>query len=177
MVDEHNIKPQNAQAITVFVGPKGQRLCEPLEIRRNPRNMTEAQFSIPFTVATAIAKGKPCIKHFTGDGIKDPEILQLSNKVAWEFDPEYDRHFGSGESPSKIEITLGDGSVVRSEQKGFRYGHPQNPVGKEELVEKFRDCVSYSAKRLSKDTVEKLIRMINNLEELEDVRQIIKLVS
>ena len=177
MVDEHKVRPQDVETITVFVGPKAQRMCEPLEIRRNPQNMTEAQFSLPFTVATTIAKGKPCIKHFTSDGIRDPEILRLSNKVTWKSDPECDRQYGTGVSPSKVEITLRDGRVVRSEQKGFRYGHPQNPISKEELVEKFRDCASYSAKPLSKDSVERVIRTVSNLEELEDASQIIQLVS
>lgn len=177
MVDEHKVRPQDVEAIKVFVGPKAQHTCEPSQIKRNPRNMEEAQFSLPFTVATAIAKGKPRIKHFTSDGIKDPEILRLSNKVICEFNPDYDRHYGTGVSPARVEITLKGGEVLRSEDKGFRYGHPQNPISKEDLVEKFRDCTSYSAKPLPKDSVEKVIRMVGNLEELEDVSQIIQLVS
>ena len=64
--------------------------------------------------------------------------------------------------------------MIRYEEKGFRYGHSQNPVSKGELVEKFRDCTYYSAKPLP---VENSISMVSNLEELEDVSQIIQLVS
>jgi len=177
MVDEHDVQPQDVEAITVFVGPKGQNLCEPLQIRRNPRNMTEAQFSLPFTIATAIAKGKPRINHFTSDGIKDPEILQLSNKVTWQSDPECDRQYGTGLQKARVEIKLRGGKVVSCEQKGFRYGNPRNPISKGELVEKFRDCTSYSVKPLPKDSVEKVIEMVDKLEEVGDVSQIIRLVS
>jgi len=177
MVDEHDVQPQDVEAITVFVGPRGERLCEPLQIRRNPRNMTEAQFSLPFIVATAIVKGKPRINHFTNDGIKDPEILQLSNKATWQSDPECDKQYGTGVLPAKVEIKLRDGHVLHSEQKGFRYGNPRNPITKGELVEKFRDCASYSVKPLPKDSVEKVIELVDKLEEVDDVSQIIRLVS
>jgi len=177
MVDEHKIQPQEVEAITVFVGPKAQRLCEPLHNRRNPQNMTDAQLSIPFVVATAIAKGKPRIKHFTSEGIKDPEILRLSNKVTWQSDPECDRQYGTGSQRARVEIKLRGGKEVSCEQKGFRYGNPRNPISKGELVEKFRDCTSYSARLLPKDSVEKVIEMVANLEEVDDVSQIIRLIS
>lgn len=177
MVDEHKIQPQDVEAITVFVGPKAQHLCEPLHNRRNPQNMSEAQLSIPFVVATAIAKGKPRIKHFISDSIKDPEILRLSNKVTWQPDSECDRQYGTGLSKARVEIKLRGGKVVSCEQKGFRYGNPKNPISKGELVEKFRDCISYSASPLPKDSVEKVIEMVANLEEVDDVSQIIQLIS
>jgi len=177
MVDEHDVQPQDVEAITVFVGPKTKTLCEPLQNRRNPRNMTEAQFSLPFTVATAITKGKPRINHFTSDGIKDPEILQLSNKVTWRADSECDRQYGTGLQKAKVEIKLRDGRVLHCEQKGFRYGNPKNPISKGELVEKFRDCTSYSASPLPKDRLEKVIELVDKLEEVDDVSQVIRLVS
>lgn len=176
MRDEHHIQPEDVEAMTVFVGPMVQKLCEPLQIRRNPRIVSEAKYSIPFAVATAIAKGKPCIKHFTNDGIKDPEILRLSNKVSWQADQEYDAQV-SGMYPAKVEIKLRDGRVLRSEHKSFRYGHPQRPMSKEELTEKFRECASYSVRPLLKDSVEKVIGMVNKLEEIDDVSEIIHLVS
>jgi len=177
MVDEHKFRAQDVEAITVFVGGKVQDLCEPLEIRRNPRIMTEAQLSLPFTIATAIAKGKPRIEHFTTDGIKDPEILRLSNKVSCQSDPECYLQFGTGAHPAKVEIKLRDGHVLHSEQKGFRSGHPKRPISKAELIEKFRDCVSYSVRPLPKDSAEEVIKMVDKLEKVDDVSEIIELVS
>ncbi len=177
MVKEHKIRPDDVEAITVSAGPKFQGLCEPLEIRRNPRLMSEAQYSLPFTLAVAIAKGKPQIKNFTEEGIKDPEVLRISNKIGYKPDPECDLQWGTGITAEKMEIKLKDGRVLRSEQKGFRYGHPKRPVSKEELIEKFRECAAYSLKPLTKDNVEKVIQMVSNLEKMDDVCQIIRLVS
>jgi len=50
-------------------------------------------------------------------------------------------------------------------------------MSKEEHIEKFRDCVSYSVKPLPKDSLEELIKMLMNLEEIDDVGEIARLVS
>ncbi len=76
-----------------------------------------------------------------------------------------------------IEIKLKDGSVLHSERETFRYGHPQNPMSLKEHIEKFSDCASYSVKPLSREQVEKAIQMLTSLEEMDDVSQIIRLLS
>ncbi len=177
MLDEHKFRPEDIGSITVFVGPISQLLCEPLEVRRNPRLMAEAQYSLPFTVAAAITKGKPRIEHFTSRGIKDPEILGVSNKVGYRFDEAYDLKYGTGYCPAKIEIKLGNGRTLLAEQGGGRYGHPERPISKDDLTEKFRECVAHSARPLSESNVDKVIAMVDELEGVEDVSRIIRLVS
>jgi 2-methylcitrate dehydratase PrpD len=139
--------------------------------------MAEAQYSLPFTIATAITKGNPRIEHFTDRGLKDPEILSISNKVGYRMDDACDLKYGTGHCPAKIEITLKDGRTLYGEQQGGRYGHPERPISKEDLTAKFRDCAGYAARPLSPETVEKAIAMVNRLEEVEDVAAIVRLVS
>ncbi|MFC2001529.1 MmgE/PrpD family protein [Chloroflexota bacterium] len=177
MVAEHNIKPEDVEAITVSVGPKIRALCEPLEIRRNPRMLAESQYSLPFIVATAIAKGKPRIENFINEGMKDPEVLSISNKVSYIPDPECDFQWGTGVTAAKIEIKLKDGRVLRSEKKGLRHGHPQRPISNEVLIEKFRECASYSVRPMPEENVEEIINMVGHLEEVDDVSQIVRLIS
>ncbi len=177
MVQEHKFRPEDVEAIMVAAGPKLQTLCEPLEVRRNPRMMTEAQYSLPFTVATAIARGKPQIKNFSGEGFKDPEILKVSNRISYKPDPECDLQWGTGITVAKIEIKLKDGRVLRQERKDVRYGHPKRPISKVELIEKFKECAAYSVRPVPKSNVEKVIELTGNLEKLNDVSQIIRLVS
>ena len=180
MVDENKFRPENVETVTLFVGSLEKEalgLCDPLEVRRNPTNTSEAQLSLPYTVATAMTQGKPRIKHFVGGGFKDPEILRLSNKVVCQADSEYGQKVGRGMTRPAIEIKLTDGRMLHSDRKVFRYGHPQNPMSKEEHIEKFSDCVSYSVKPLPKDSLEELIKMLTKLEEVDDVTEIIRLVS
>jgi len=177
LVNEYRIHSEEVEDITVFVGGKVERLCQPLKDRANPQSMYAAQMSLPFSVAVAVAKGKPRISHFTDEGIKDPDTLRLSSRVSVQSDPGFDRQYGTGISPAKVKITLQDGRVLSSEEKGNRYGHPTNPISKSELIEKFRECASYSAKPLFRSTVDELITLIENPEELDDIREIVRLVS
>ncbi|MFC1918191.1 MmgE/PrpD family protein [Chloroflexota bacterium] len=177
MRDEYNFYPEDIETITLHVGSISRLLCEPLEIRRNPRIMAEAQYSLPFTVAAAITKGSPRIEHFTAAGIKDPEILSVSNKVNYLLDENCDLQYGTGICPTKVEIRLKSGRVLFGEQSINRYGHPERPISKDDLKEKFRECASYSVKPISGDNIEKIISVVNQLETIEDVTQIIRMVS
>jgi len=47
----------------------------------------------------------------------------------------------------------------------------------EELKAKFRDCASYSIKRLTARDINMVIEMVTNLEEVQNVSQIINLLS
>jgi 2-methylcitrate dehydratase PrpD len=180
LVDEYKIRPEDVDIVTLFVGPLEKEalgLCDPLQVRRNPTNISEAQLGLPFTVATAMTKGRPRIKNFVDGGYTDPEILRLSNKVVCQVDPEHGQKVGKGVTRPGIEVRLKGGRVLRSDREVFRYGHPQNPMGREEHIEKFRDCVSYSVKPLPEDSVERLIEMLMKMEEIRDVGEIIRLVS
>lgn len=175
VVSEYKVRSGDVEAITVLVGPRTQRLCEPLDTRRNPRTMTEAQFSIPFTVATALARGKPRVEHFVEDSLKDTEVLRLSNVVGYRLDPKYDVRLPF--RPAGIEIRLRDGRLVSSEQEGPRYGDQQRPMSKADLAEKFKECAKYSANCLSPENVAEVVGAIDRLETAQDVSEIIALVS
>ncbi len=45
------------------------------------------EFSLPYTVAVAIVRGRTGVDEFKGAALTDPEILALADKVTWELDP------------------------------------------------------------------------------------------
>ena len=60
----------NVESVTAFIHPtQAAVVCEPLEQKRRPQNAYDAQFSIPYIVATTLKRG-----HFTLDEL-DPEAL------------------------------------------------------------------------------------------------------
>ena len=179
IAEAHKIRPDDVEAVTVFIGLKEKsfRNCEPLQVRRNPTKISEAQMSLPFAVATALVKGKPSLKHFVNEGFKDAEILRLSNKVTYQVDPQYGHRSGSAMFRPAIELKMTDGRILREDQEIYRLGNPKNPMSNEEHVEKFRDCASYAVKPLTIDRLEEAVKMLTDLENVDDVSRIIRLVS
>lgn len=58
----------------------------------------------------------------------------------------------------------------------FVKGGPKNPMTMAEVVEKFKECVRFSARPLKQGKVNELIQLVSNLEEVDDVRKIVKLL-
>ena len=48
---------------------------------------------------------------------------------------------------------------------------------KNELVDKFRDCVSHCRKPFSNETTDQVIEYVDSLENIDDVSRIIELLS
>ena len=57
------------------------------------------------------------------------------------------------------------------------YGHPQNPMSWEDLIGKFRDCVSYSAKPIPGENIDRVIEKISELEDVQEMREVVGLVT
>ncbi len=174
IVREHNVRPQDVEEITVFVGGHAKILCEPLETKQNPPTTVQAQFSIPYTVAAAVTKRKVVLEDFRPDGIKDPATLQIARKVVPQFDPSLTTKDLIDRGGVEIRVKSGE---RYSERVDFPYGDPRNPISKEELIQKFRDCVLYSVKPIPKEKVDEVISMITNIEKVKDVSQIVQLLA
>jgi 2-methylcitrate dehydratase PrpD len=175
LMKENIINPEEIKEITVFVGdPLSQNLCSPLEGRRKPRTMLDAKFSIPFTVATAIAKQEVVIQSFTMDGIRDPEVLKVAQKIMPR--KEIPLKDISGRIPRIVEIIMKNGKTY-SKRIEIPYGHPERPLSWTDIVLKFKDCLKYSAETIPDKDRDRVIEMISNLENQDDVGKIAELLS
>ncbi|MBN1904781.1 MAG: MmgE/PrpD family protein [Deltaproteobacteria bacterium] len=54
--------------------------------------MIDAQFSLPWTVATALVKGRVILENFTIAVIRKKEVLEVARKVTGRLDPEFSCH-------------------------------------------------------------------------------------
>jgi 2-methylcitrate dehydratase PrpD len=174
LVKDHKIKAEDIEVVAISVGKYAMEdLCEPLDIKRNPRTIVDAQFSIPWVVAVAIAQGKVGLGAFTGEAIKDRGILLLSNRVV----PKIDEFLGErGLTPVVVQIETKGGHVY-SKRVDNPSGSPQNPMSTETALEKFRDCASHAIRPVTEDPLEKLIQLISRLESVTDVNRIVRLME
>lgn len=176
IVREYDIHPEDIVEITVSFNELTQNLCEPLEERRSPSDRMSASLSIPFIVATAVAKRKINIGSFTPEALKDPVTLEVAQKVMTKFDSELNSSMSSGGRPGVVAIKTKNGESY-TKRADFAYGHPKNPMKIDDLLEKFRDCVSYAAKPFPKNNIERAIELILDLEKIDDISQVIQLFT
>ena len=173
LVNENDIEPGNIEEINISVGENAAELCTPLERKRKPGSIPDAQFSIPYTVATAAAKRKVEINDFTIESIKDPVVLEIAQKIVPRITPELTSR---GVEPAIVEIKTKDGNRY-TRREDYRKGSPQNPMTTEDIINKFRDCAKYGRKQMPKQNIEKVIELVNNLEEVDNIGEIIRLIS
>lgn len=112
---------------------------EPREEKIHPRSGYHAQFSGPFTVATALTGGGGLgvsFDDFTDERARDPRLLALASKVETFVDAECDQIFPR-EFPAVLRVRLRDGRVYEQRVMHNR-GGPGNLLSEAELREKFR---------------------------------------
>jgi 2-methylcitrate dehydratase PrpD len=143
------------------------------EAKVAPRTIVDAQFSVPWTVATALLKGKVTLDSFTPDSIKNQPVVAIARKMSGELDRSMDRH---GVGPGRLTITMKDGRQYVEEVEHF-LGSVENPMTFEDCAAKFRECAPHAVHPLPPANVDRIIDMIRRLDQLDDVGQITRLLA
>jgi 2-methylcitrate dehydratase PrpD len=169
----YNIKAEQVQNIIAYCGKPAYTLCAPIEVKRTPRNVVDAQFSLPWALATALVKGKVSLEDFTEEAIKREDVLEISQKVTGQLDPKLSRH---GVGPGRVKILMKDGAEY-TEEVEHPLGSIERPMIFEDCAVKFRECAAHSIKPIVGDTAERVIDMVQRLESLEDATEIIRLLG
>jgi 2-methylcitrate dehydratase PrpD len=168
----HDITLDQIGEITAYGGQSIYGLAQPPEIKRNPRTIIDAQFSVPWVVAVALVRGKVTVDDFTDEAIKRQEILRVAGKVSGKLVPEMNRH---GVGPGGVIIRMKDGTEYQEEVEHC-LGSVERPMAFEDIIRKFRDCAACSIKPPPAATVDKVIEMVGQLEKLKDAAEIIRLL-
>jgi 2-methylcitrate dehydratase PrpD len=173
LVNKHNIQAADVREITVFA--QGQaNLALPAEVKCHPRNLVDSQFSIPWAVATAIARRRVGIGDFTVEAIHSRDIQDVAGKIKVVMEPSAEDAMGPG--PVKVTVKTQKGEVYSGRLEVSQGGSRELPPFST-YERKFKDCVSYSIKKLSDSNIRLVIEKVEGLEKLEDIKDIIRLLS
>ena len=176
---EYNITPDEVAAIIVIGGTGGaQLLSEPLETKRRPQLAIDGKFSIPFTTAVMMVHGNVQLRDYTEAALHDPAVLAMADRVSWRADPDAEVPVGGESALSRptVEMHLRDGRVLSRKANGVP-GDPRHPIAQTQLEAKFRDCVSFAAKTIHSERVERAIALINDLENMTDAAEIVRVLA
>lgn len=170
LASEHDIDPDAVEAISVGVNEEGYaNVCVPAETKSRPRVVVDAQFSIPFCIATALAKRRVFIPDLAPDALDDPAVLRLAALVRAHVDPQLQKEYGRGVSPAAVSITLKNGSTVTA-IRTEALGGLAAPMDFDRLAVKFRQCARYASGPVTEAGADELIEAFRRFEFLPDVR-------
>ena len=158
----HHIDPAQVQRIHLTGHPQTKNWFEPVEERRAPTTAASAANSIAFGTAKALINGEVTLADFTPQGMAQPDVLQLAQRIEHSYDPAMDQRNGI------MEVFTTDGSHL-VQRVDVPLGQPDNPLTDAQLAAKFRDCASHSLLPPSPQAVESTIQMVASLELLPDV--------
>jgi len=146
---------------------------EPREEKIRPRSGYHAQFSGPFTVATALSGGGGLgvyFDDFSDERARDPELLALAAKVETFVDPACDRAFPQT-FPAIVRVHLADGRILE-ERVMYPRGSRENPLSVADLRRKF---ALNASGLLSAERVDGLADVILALDRAAAIRPVLDL--
>lgn len=161
------IDPNRVVKITCKTHPQHTNLAR----FRRPGSAYEGKFSIPYCIAVALLRGKVVLEDFTERQVTAPEAQALLAKVEYLYPEQYmERPMTLAQ---EVMVKLDNGEEYSYEVSGPK-GDPENPMTHEELSAKFIDCARLS---FSEGEIDKVLKMIDRLESLDDMSQLMDIVT
>ncbi len=143
-------------------------VSRPFAITDNPT--MDGQFSIPYTVASAMLDGYVFLDSFAPETVRDEKRVSLAKKVLVFRDLSVDDPKILG--PVRVSIGTPEG-VRQTEVRHFK-GSPEKPLSWDECVTKFRRCCVHAGLVISEDKQNRLIDMVANLEKVQNVKSLME---
>lgn len=165
--EQHNLTPEQVERVVVrtfAVASRGKH--------QRPDTIASATYSCPFSVATALITGSCWREQYTEQKIKDPEVLELAQKIEVVKDDELDSIYDE-KWPAIVEVRTKDGRLL-SARRDIMKGEPEDPVTDEELKRKF---TSLATDAVSRDHAEQLWQAIFRMEEMKNMSELTALLG
>ena len=162
---EHGIEPADVEAIVAVGGEVQRMLIEPLARKQAPATAIDAKFSIPFTIAAALAEREVTLDSFTPDALADAARLAIAARVTYEQRLDWGR---ANAAAGGLRLTCRDGRQL-DKWVDIATGHPTRPLSDAQLTAKFVDCARRAHVPLGEALARKLADAVWRLETSDDV--------
>jgi len=128
--EQHQFDAKDIKQISIGSFHESVRLATTL-----PQSTEEAQYSLPFPVATALINNKITIDEIDGAGLTNESVRHLSQSISLYEVDDYNSVFPQ-KRISEVSITLTDGRTLESGPTEAN-GDPEFPLDDKEIDEKF----------------------------------------
>ena len=165
MVHEHGIQPENIKKITELT----YNTVRTHFSNYHPESTMAAQFSVPYLIAAAAARGKMDLDSVTMETVKSAPVQEMLKKVEIVSTPEVNALYPE-KFPAIVTIETVDGKTYKDEQY-YPKGDPKHPATQQEREDKFRMLMRTA---FSETHTEDALAVCKNLENVSDVREFVK---
>ena len=168
-----DVRPEAVRSIVVHTVQAALALvCEPIEQKRRPKVMIDAQFSVPFNVALGLTAKRVSFVDFTPQNFAAPEIHRLMDLTTCRVDPALDAQYPAA-WPARVEITLADGRRLSASVQHAK-GDPRNPLSQDEVIAKHRSIVAGIVDDRTDDAVLDFILQMETKPDFAELTRILK---
>jgi 2-methylcitrate dehydratase PrpD len=135
LVIEHDVKPDDIEAVKVYAGTN---ILNPI---RYPiaANHLQAKFSLPAALAMIALARTAGKREFSDEFVGSPSMQAMQKRISSELDPEIEK-LGFDKMRSRIAIRLKDGRRIEGWADERYRGGPENPLSDSDLEAKVRSC-------------------------------------
>jgi 2-methylcitrate dehydratase PrpD len=164
------LSAEDVKRVTAGVLSAGFPLvAEPIEKKRRPHTIVDAQFSMPFGAAVAILFGNAALDQYTMSNLASKPVMALMDRVSCIKDPSLDAMFPA-RWPATAQIETHDGRRFDARME-YPKGDPENPLTWWEIKKKFLELVGPD---LPSKQAHEIIQLVESLDSLADSRSIMK---
>jgi 2-methylcitrate dehydratase PrpD len=163
---QHDFRPEDVTYVEMEI-PTGRGGSS----RPNPASGLDGKFSFEYCAAVALVEGQVNIASFSDATRFSPQVEAMLRKVRIKPNPEIPADIRRTWAVARVGL---QGGREISEQCSSYRGAIANPMSREEHLVKVRDCAS---RVLGSEDVERTIAMLEELENLPDLRQLTAILN
>lgn len=167
--EEYGLRMDNVDYLEINGTSFTQRLSKP-----SPKTIVAAQSSMQFSLAVALKNGHVCSEEVMIEGMRDPEIMSLSERSVFRIDEEIEAYLKDNPThytAVRLKVCLKDGSAVER-WNPIPEGDVEHPYTRQQMMDKFCRLIAgtpYEAKS------EALVENIFALETLASTEPLLRL--
>jgi 2-methylcitrate dehydratase PrpD len=172
LVTEHDVKPEEIDAVKVYAGTN---ILKPI---RYPiaANHLQAKFSLPAALAMIALERKAGKREFSDEFVGSAPMQAMQRRISTELDPEIEK-MGLDKMRSRILIRLKDGRTVEGWADERYRGGPENPLSDADLKAKVRSCCEGVLDEKSQSILIETAWSVERLSEAGKLMQIVNGVA
>ncbi len=166
---KHSFPPSDVEKVLVKTARGVHLQCG---FQYKAMGVVEAQMSLQFIVAVVLLEGAALQEQFSEAKIADPRVRDLAGRVEIVVDPDIDTLYPARYA-NKVEVILKDGQRFEA-RIDFPKGSVERPMHFPEVGAKFRSLAGHAVKA---DRAEQIIETVEQVETLDNVGELTKLLS